>query len=260
MDYINKFINDDWANHIGNIPDGYYDMILEDMPYNNTNLEFDYAVDLKKYWESRLRIIKENGVIVLTAQQPFATDLISSCRKYFRYELIWRKAQKLGFLNANKMPLRGHENILIFYKKLPTYNPQKYYTGKKGERIRMLGETRYEGYSHVNKINKTYKEGEAYPDSVLEISNWNKSLFGKTNPDHFHPTQKPVELFQWLIRTYTNEGDIILDGYAGSGTTAIACKKENRRYTCFEWDKEKGYYEKAIKRLEAFDQQLKLAI
>lgn len=224
-------------------------MILCDLPYGTTNCKWDVVIPFKPLWEQYLRIIKDNGAIVLTAQQPFATDLINSARKYFRYEIIWEKTQKMGFLNANKMPLKGHENVLIFYKKLPTYNPQKTMAPKdkmSWGRTRKTRSGKYEGYTSYNS--GTYTDtGERYPSSVIKISNWNGALFGKTERAVKHPTQKPVELFAWLIKTYSNPGEVILDNCSGSGTTAIACIREDRRYICFE--KDLNYFNYSLERV-----------
>ena len=219
------------------IPDGAIDMILCDLPYGITNNKWDKVIHPDRLFEHYLRIIKDNGAIVLTAQQPFATDLINKCRKYFRYELIWHKSQCGGFLNANRMPLRKHENILVFYKKLPVYNPQK--TGeKKPVTYKKQRGNRCSNY-HATKDFIMSVDGTKHPGSVLHFPNGNhKSL---------HPTQKPVELFRWLIRSYTNAGDTVLDNCMGSGTTAIACLMEGRQFVGFETDK--GYWEKANKRI-----------
>ena len=238
---INEIHLGDCLELMKDIPDGSIDMILCDLPYGSTAFKWDVVIPFDKLWDQYKRIIKENGAIVLTAQQPFATDLINSNRKLFRYEIIWEKTMKLGFLNANKMPLKGHENILIFYKKLPTYNPQK--TQKTGRaRKRNQKENRYAGYSNF-RSSSTVDDGSRHPHSVVKFSNKNKN-------SGIHPTQKPVDLFEWLIKTYSNEGDLVLDNCSGSGTTAIACLKTNRKYICIEKDTE--YFEKSVSRVELF--------
>lgn len=234
------------------------DLILEDMPYNNTNFEWDCAVDFKKYWQTRWRILKDNGAIVLTAQQPFATDLINSERKNFRYEWIWEKSHKLGFPNANKMPLRNHENILIFYKKLPTYNPQKFRVGKdmmSWGRERKQGESRYGGYTSSMGKSIYTDDGTRLPTSIISIRNWNRALFKKST-EHIHPTEKPVELFEYFIQTYTNVGELVFDGFGGSGTTAVACHKSKRNFIVIE--KEQKYFDLATRRLADERTQLSL--
>jgi site-specific DNA-methyltransferase (adenine-specific) len=224
------------------LPDKCLDMILEDMPYNNTDLKFEYKVDLQAYWEERLRAIKDNGVIALTAQQPFVTDIINSNRKMFRYEIIWEKNKYMGFLNANKMPLRGHENILIFYKKLPTYNPQKVMATamKVNNRIRKVSSRTSQHYTSYNAVDYN-DDGSRFPHSVLKVP-------GSTGKDHFHPTQKPLSLFSWLIRTYTNPGELVFDGFAGAATTAVAAIANGRKFIACEWGDE--YYDRAQERIK----------
>jgi site-specific DNA-methyltransferase (adenine-specific) len=174
----------------------------------------------------------------LTAQQAFATDLINVGRKIFRYELIWEKGLALGFLNANRMPLRAHENILIFYKKLPVYHPQmsegKPYVKKDSGAMSIYGRTK----RHLPKTN----HGQRYPRSVLRFASANAK-------NHGHPAEKPLALFEWLIRTYTDEGSLVLDNCAGSGTTAVAAEKLGRRWLAIEQEPE--YCEITKRRLEA---------
>ncbi len=228
---------EDCLTGMARIPDGAIDMILCDLPYGITNNKWDKCIHPDRLFEQYLRIIKDNGAIVLTAQQPFATDLINKCRKYFRYELIWHKSQCGGFLNANRMPLRKHENILVFYKKLPVYNPQKIGDKKPVTYKKQTG-NRCSNY-HATKDYVMAIDGTKHPGSVLHFPNGNhKSL---------HPTQKPIELFRWLIRSYTNAGDVVLDNCMGSGTTAVACLMEGRQFIGFETDK--GYRDKSNKRI-----------
>lgn len=165
----------------------------------------------------------------------------------FRYEIIWEKTQKTGFYNANKMPLKGHENILLFYKKLPTYNPQKYTVDRKDVgRVRNKKADRCVLYGHVN-AQDWVETGERYPHDVIHFSNWNGALFGKTDKATKHPTQKPVPLLEYLIKTYTNEGDIVLDNCMGSGSTGVACVHTNRQFIGMELDPR--YFEIASKRI-----------
>lgn len=252
---INKLHNCDNVEILAQLPDKSLDLILEDMPYNNTNLAFEYAVDLEKYWSARLPKIKDNGAIILTGQQPFSSDLIVSNRKMFRYEIIWKKTQPLGFLDAKKRPLRAHENILVFFKKTPTYNPQK--TLKNDVPIGRTRKMRAGRADHYHKMRtgQYVEDGTRYPLSVLEISNWNGGGFVPNTQKAIHPTQKPVELFSWLIRSYTNEGDLVFDGFGGSGTTAVSCLWEKRNFIVCEWDKK--YFDQSQARLK--DEQKKLA-
>jgi site-specific DNA-methyltransferase (adenine-specific) len=228
---------------------GSIDLILQDPPYNTTNCEWDNAINFPDLWNEWNRIIKPNGAIIFTASQPFTTDLINSNRKDFRYELIWDKIRAAGFLNANRMPLKTHENILVFYKALPTYNPQKM-DGRKYDK------TKYNG----NKVDKnvigtytsasTENEGERFPVSIMCFSqDW-------TRQEQLHPTQKPLDLFRYLVKTYSNEGETVFDGYSGSGTTAEACVEEKRNFIGAEL--EKKYFDDSIERIKVAQMQTSL--
>lgn len=212
------------------IPDGSVDMILCDLPYGTTKLEWDIRIPFEPLWEQYNRIIKQNGAIVLFSSQPFTTDLINSQRKLFRYEIIWEKTQRTGFYNANKMPLRCHENILVFYKKLPTYNPQKYELSDdyiKNHctsigRTRKVSDWHYCAGNFVGRCSKEKAEnysytddGTRFPTDVIKFSNWNGTLFGNKSKSVNHPTQKPAPLLEYLIKTYTNEGNTVLDNCMG---------------------------------------------
>lgn len=228
------------------IPAKTVDLILEDMPYNVTQNEWEYEMDLGLYWKTRLRMLKPTGVMILTASQPFASKLLLSNLTMYRYDLIWYKALGTGFLNANRMPMRNHEHILIFYNKLPTYNPlmtigkMRTKGSKKGNTT-----TNYGDYEGRQKVDNKY-----YPQSVIDITN------GDRTSENDHPTQKPVGLFEYLIRTYTNEGDLVFDGFGGSGTTAVACHKSKRNFIVIE--KEKKYFDLATRRLANERTQLSL--
>ena len=229
---LNKIYNEDCLEGMKRIPDKSVDMILCDLPYGTTACKWDTIIPLEPLWEQYERVIKDNGAIALTASQPFTSVLVSSNYKKFRYEWIWEKNQGVNFLLAKKQPLKVHENILIFYKKMPIYNPQMeignpYISGKGNS-----GEV-------TNKVKKiqTKNKGTRYPKTVQKI----KREFG------LHPTQKPVALFEYLIKTYTNEGETVLDNCMGSGTTAIACIKTNRNFIGLEMDE--GYYNIANNRI-----------
>ena len=233
---LNKIYNEDCLEGMKRIDDKSIDMILCDLPYGMTYNKWDTVIPLDRLWKQYKRVIKDNGAIVLTASQPFASELICSNRKLFRYEWIWEKENSTNFLNAKKNPLKKHENILVFYKKLPVYNPQmskgKPYTAVRKEKPSL-------NYYKNQKMAKTVSDGERYPISIIKFSRDKEKL---------HPTQKPVALFEYLIRTYTNEGETVLDNCIGSGTTAIACLNTNRNFIGFEKDKE--YWEIANERLE----------
>ena len=194
------------------------------------------------------RVCKDHASILLFSIQPFTSDLIDSNRKMFRYEIIWEKTQKTGFYNANRMPLKAHENILIFYRKLPTYNPIKTIVERKDiGRVRNKKADRCVLYGHVEA--QDYMEtGERYPTDVIHFSNWNGALFGNTDKATKHPTQKPVPVLEYLIKTYTNEGDTVLDFCMGSGSTGVACVNTNRDFIGIELDDH--YFQVAKERIE----------
>ena len=190
-------------------------------------------------WEQLKRIIKPNGAIVMTASQPFTSILISSNMKMFKYCWVWDKKQSTGFLNAKKQPLRVIEDICVFYKKQVTYNPSMEVRGKprnKGGYGKIGGSDNYGNYEQTEAFNNTY-----YPTNLLPISN--ASQKGKV-----HPTQKPVTLMEYLIKTYTNEGETVLDFTMGSGSTGVAAKNLNRDFIGIELDE--GYFDIAKKRIE----------
>ena len=218
------------------IPDKSVQLILADLPYGTTACKWDSIIDLDLLWKQYKRIMTDNGAIVLTASQPFTTKLISSNYEMFRYEWVWEKTLFSNFALVKKQPAKLHENILVFYKKQPIYNPQmqegKPYTDK--PRKRTMGV--------INDAIGTKKaidnKGERYPSSVQKFSNGNN----KTE----HPTQKPLELMKYLIYTYSNENDMVLDNTMGSGTTCLASKELNRKFIGIE--REANYYEIACRR------------
>lgn len=248
-----ELYNEDCIKTMKKIPSGSIDLVLTDPPYGSTNLDWDKEQNYNMLFYEWFRICKENAAILVFGQQPYATDVINACRNYFRYEVIWEKTQMLGFLNAKKMPLRAHENILVFYKKLPTYNPIK----NKAENLkanRKKNHTVNGVYASHTKQTDWKETGLRYPGSVIKFSNWNGGGF--TKKATIHPTQKPVDLLRYLIQTYSNIGDVVFDGFCGSGTTAIACIKEDRRFIGSELNKE--YFEKAIERIRIEQQQFQL--
>lgn len=212
----------DCLERMKKIPDGSVDMILCDLPYGTTQNKWDSIVPLDILWSEYKRVCK--GAIVLTAQTPFDKVLGVSNLAMLRYEWVWRKESGTGFLNAKKMPLKDHENVLVFYEKLKTYNAQmrtgfKPYKCKQGHVGTNYGAVRPENISESN--------GERYPVTVLEFPR---------DKDKQHPTQKPVALMEYLIKTYTNEGETVLDNTMGSGTTGVACRNTNRRFIGIEMD------------------------
>ena len=219
------------------IPDKSIDMILCDLPYGTTKCKWDTVIPFEPLWEQYERIIKDNGVIALTASQPFTTKLINSNINLFKYEWIWEKSKATGFALCNKRPMKAHENVCIFYKKQPTYNPQK--TEGKPYKQR-LGTQESKEFSTGTKRNDN-TTGLRYPRSVVYFKT------AESEGKQVHPTQKPLALFEYLINTYTNEGELVLDNCMGSGTTAIACLNTNRNYIGFELDEK--YYKMAVDRI-----------
>jgi len=232
---LNKIHQGDCLEIMKDIPDGSIDMILCDLPYGTTRNKWDTVIPLDELWDQYERVIKDNGAIVLTAQTPFDKVLGASNIKRLKYEWIWEKNIATGHLNAKKMPMKKHENVLIFYKKPPTYNPQmtkgKAYINKR-KPINDNGSN----YGYIKRTD-TINNGLRYPVDTLQFD----------REIGLHPTQKPVELFEYLIKTYTNEGETVLDNCMGSGTTAIACMNTDRNYIGFELDK--TYYEKSLDRI-----------
>lgn len=212
------------------LPDKSVDMILCDLPYGTTKNKWDSIIPFEELWEQYKRIIKDNGAIVLTGQGLFMAKLILSNEKMFRYTLVWDKVLTSGFLNANRQPLRSHEDIAVFYKRMPTYNPQKTKGKPNNSKGTTLNNTN-NNYGKFKIVDNSDDSDMKYPKSIITIQ--------KPHPSKsVHPTQKPVELFEWLIKTYTNEGEVVMDNCFGSGTTALACINTNRNYIGFELEEE----------------------
>lgn len=236
--------NDDCLNIMPSIEDKSVDMICCDLPYGTTQNKDDIIIPFKSLWEQYERIIKDNGAIVLFGQGLFYVDLVNSNRKLFRYDLVWDKVLTSGFLNAKRMPLRQHEQIAIFYKKLPTYNPQ-FTEGKPlhGKGIAYKNkELKNQNYGYFEATDDVRKGStEKYPTSILK--------FPKPHPSIAkHRTEKSIECLEWLIKTYTNEGEIVLDNCMGAGSCGVACKNTNRSFIGIE--KDETYFEIAKERIE----------
>lgn len=224
------------------VEDKSIDMIFCDLPYGTTQNKWDSIIPFNELWKEYKRVIKDNGVIVLFAQTPFDKVLGSSNLKMLKYEWVWEKTQATGHLNAKKMPMKAHENILVFYKNLPTYNPQK----TKGHKPMNSGVRRSslknENYNEINKVDLPFGGAtDRYPRTVLEFKS-------DKQKNYLHPTQKPLDLIEYMIKTYTNEGDLILDNTCGSGTTLMGAKNLNRDYIGIE--KEKKYFNISLNRLK----------
>jgi site-specific DNA-methyltransferase (adenine-specific) len=209
------------------IPDDSVDMILADLPYEITAAKFDILIPFEPLWGHYNRIAKEDAAMVFTASQPFTTSLISSNLKNFRYEWIWEKPQGTNPMVAKIQPLKAHENIVVFYRKRPKYNPQMTistpYGGFKSKQ-KKLGEV----YGDLNSKHRDNPEGTRYPKTVLQFK----------QEKGIHPTQKPVTLMEYLIKTYTNKNDVVLDNCFGSGTTGVAAKKTGRGFIGIELDEQ----------------------
>ena len=234
---MQQLINGDCLEEMKNIPDKSIDCIICDLPYGMTKNKWDIVIPFDKLWEQYNRVIKDNGAIILFGNNPFTAELILSNKKYFRYTLVWEKNKFSDFLNSKRKPMKIHEDIVIFYKKQPTYNPQL-----------VVGDpyTRWNTQSAVDKQtnygkikeNVVKNDGTRLPTTVLKFNRKERPI---------HPTEKPVDLLEWLIKTYSNEGDTVLDNCMGSGSTGVACKNTNRNFIGIELDT--NYFNIAQERL-----------
>jgi len=239
-----KILQGDCLELMKDIPDKSIDMILCDLPYGTTACKWDILIPFEPLWEQYKRIIKDNGAIVLTASQPFTSALVMSNVKDFRYEIIWEKERPTNIFFMKKQIGKVHENILVFYNKQPIYNPiMGKSTGTKNGKQRKLPHiVDNNSKTHQNqiyKISNNYNSDIRYPRSVIKIT--------RDRIKSLHPTQKPVALFEYLIKTYTNEGDLVLDNCAGSGTTGVSCENLNRE--CILMEKEDKYIDIIKERL-----------
>lgn len=254
---IDHIYNGDCLELMKEIPDGTVDMVCCDLPYGvlNRNSEggsWDTIIPFEPLWREYERVTKENAAIVLFAQGMFTAELMISNRALWRYNLIWKKGDRAtGFLNANRMPLRNHEDICVFYKELPTYNPQMrkgfpcHTRGHGGGKMTNGCYGKFDPWARSEVITD-----DKFPLSVIDIAKEHDAK------KQFHPTQKPVDLIRYLVRTYTNRGGVILDNCIGSGTTAVACIQEKRHYIGMELDSQ--YYKLACKRVREEQQRLTL--
>ena len=247
---IDVVFNEDCLTGLKRISDGSIDMVLCDLPYGvlnkgNKSAQWDSVLPMDELWPEYVRVCKKDAAIILFGQGMFSAELMLSNPKMWRYNLIWEKDRPTGFLNANRMPLRSHEDVLVFYDSLPTYNPQMVPCSK-SERCHPIGDgehtNRNQQYGNFDRIHPATVRDEKFPKSVIKIPQEHK-CDGKS-----HPTQKPVALCEWLIKTYSNKGDVVLDNCMGSGTTAVACINTGRHYIGFEKDAE--YYDRSIERIE----------
>lgn len=221
------------------IPDKSVDCIITDLPYGTTQCKWDTIIPFEPLWRQYNRIIKDNGAIVLFGTEPFSSHLRLSNLKNYKYDWIWDKVKGTGFLNAKRQPMRNHELISVFYKKQCTYNPQKTY-GHKMKKSYRSKDLQTDVYGEM-KNDYTYESTERYPRSIQVFST-------DTQNSSLHPTQKPVALIEYLIKTYTNDGELVFDSCMGSGTTGVACINTNRRFIGIELDN--NYFEIAKERIE----------
>lgn len=234
---LNQIYHEDCLEGMKRIPDKSVDMILCDLPYGTTKNKWDSIIPLEPLWSQYERVIKDNGAIVLTAQAPFDKILAVSNIDSFRYDWIWKKSKATGHLNAKHAPMKAHENVLVFYKQKPLFNHQNL----QAKQIPNIRRGRNGNGSNYGKSDKdSFQFYTNYPKSILEFASESKTI---------HPTQKPVALFEYLIKTYTNESETVLDNCMGSGTTAIACMRTNRNFIGFELDER--YHQIATERVQS---------
>lgn len=231
-----SLVNGNCIEVMNQIPDKSIDMILCDLPYGSTRNKWDSIISFDELWKHYIRIIKDNGCIALFCDGLFMADLMKSNTKLWRYNLIWDKQRGCDFLNANVKPLKSHEEIAIFYKKKPTYNKQKWYS------------TPYKKTKNGSLSNNYGDRGVAYTESLDGARNPLSILSYTRDGKRLHPTQKPVKLLEWLIKTYSNENEIILDNCMGSGSTGVACLNTNRKFIGIEI--EPKYFDIAKERIE----------
>jgi DNA modification methylase len=239
---INQIINADCFDIFPQIPTGSVDMILCDLPFGTTQSPWDSILPFEQLWSAYERIIKENGAICLFAKAPFDKTLAASNLRLFRYEWIWEKNKATGHLNKSLMPLQAHENILVFYKRPPVYNPQM----SQGHKPMHAATNNHKSTVYGDGVPWSNEAGstERYPRSVLYYP-----VVNNDDPERVHPNQKPIPLLEYLIRTYTNTGDMVLDNCAGSCSTAVAAARTGRNYIAIERDKK--HAADGLKRLQS---------
>ena len=237
-----QIYNEDCLVGMKRIPDGSVDFILTDLPYQITDCDFDRRIPFAPMWDEFHRVTKPNAAIALFAASKFLIELAASNFREYRYKIVWEKSLGVGFLNAKKMPLRCHEDILIFYRKLPTYNPQ-FTQGKPYVRTGQCLSSNYRVYGDGRPYLKAREsvDGRRYPRDII---------YTHTAVDEgvFHPQQKPTDLLEWFIKTYSNEGETVLDATMGSGSTGVACVNTGRNFIGFELNE--NFFNIAQKRID----------
>lgn len=249
--YVNRVFEDDCLKIMSQIPDNSIDMVLCDLPYGTTQNKWDSVIPLDKLWDEYKRIVKDNGAIVLTSQGIFTAMLIMSNIQMFRYKWVWEKSKATNFLNAKKQPLRKHEDVCVFYKKQPVYNPQ------------MIEGEPYDKGIRKNQLSGSYgdfhpvhvqSDGKRYPTDIVYFKT------AESEGEVIHPTQKPVELGRYMIRTYTKPGDVVLDNTSGSGSFVVAALLEGRNFIAIEKNEDVELFKKGkIDYVEATKDRLKKA-
>jgi site-specific DNA-methyltransferase (adenine-specific) len=220
------------------IPSGSIDMILCDLPYGVTKNPWDVVIPFDALWKEYTRIIKPNGAIVLFGSQPFTSLMITSNLPMFRYSLVWEKNKFSDFLNSKRKPMKTNEDIAVFYKSQPTYNPQYWYSTPYRRWNTQAAVDKQTNYGSHKENRVESKDGKRLPTTVLKFDRVERPQ---------HPTQKPVELLEWLVKTYTNENEVVLDNCMGVGSTGVACKNTKRKFIGIELDK--AYFDIAVSRL-----------
>lgn len=235
---INEVILGDCLDVMPKIPDDSVDMVLCDLPYGVTNNIHDVIIDPASLWANYWRIVKDSGVVVLFGQDKFTATMMLSDKNH-RYNLVWDKVLSSGFLNANRMPLRSHEDIMVFYRYPPTYNPQKIIGQKNHSRGALDKNSKNNNYGEYAMV-ETDLGNLKHPKSIISVPKPHPSV-------SLHRTEKPTRLLEYLIKTYTNEGEVVLDNCAGSGTTGLACRNTGRNFILIE--KDPTYYETCKQRV-----------
>jgi site-specific DNA-methyltransferase (adenine-specific) len=255
FEHLNKIHLGDCLEIMKIIPNGTIDMVLCDLPYGTTACKWDVLIPFDKLWEQYERIIKPNGAIILTASQPFTSILIQSKFNMFKYSMVWVKDKPSNFANANKMPMRYHEDICVFYNQMPTYNQQ--FEPRKGSGVNRVKYKITNGFgdNDQNEHKIGCKEQTKNYGDMKQVGTVLDVAF-EVRKKGQHGTVKPIKLFELLIKMFTNEGDVVLDNCIGSGTTAISCKNTNRHFIGIE--KEKEYFDMAEKRIEDWKPNLLL--
>ncbi len=249
---FDKIYNEDCLEGMKRIPDGSVDLIVTDLPFGTTMCGWDSIIPFEPLWEQYKRVCKSNAAVLLFSKQPFTSDLVKSNLEWFKYEIVWEKSRGANFMQMKRRPAAVHENIEVFYNEQPTYNEEKFQVS---ERFRDKGRNRQPRMvqsehfkSKFKRITNVVDDGWRHPQDVIQFESvWGEGML---------PTQKPVDLLRYLIRTYSNGGDLVLDSCVGSGSTCVAAIQEGRRFVGFETNKD--YFDKAVKWIENEQKQLRL--